>query len=88
MASSNLYNGMWSNQYSRKFILGSLFIVLIFAISIGLMEAVLPCVDSKGCLKDHCDLTMLNADYQVMIRKSHNDNDKCRAHPNIPKIQL
>ena len=70
----NIFTSNWSNQYTRQFFIGSFFMICILAMSISLMQASLSCIDSDGCFKRHCDLSMFDAKYTAAIQKMHTSN--------------
>lgn len=69
---SNLFLGQWSNQYTRHFMLTGIMVLVLGFLSLFLLQASLPCVDSDGCFKDHCKLEMFHDDYKPMLRVANN----------------
>eukprot|EP00356_Strombidium_inclinatum_P014550 CAMPEP_0170492074 /NCGR_PEP_ID=MMETSP0208-20121228/11624_1 /TAXON_ID=197538 /ORGANISM="Strombidium inclinatum, Strain S3" /LENGTH=59 /DNA_ID=CAMNT_0010767761 /DNA_START=1 /DNA_END=180 /DNA_ORIENTATION=+ len=57
---SNLYLGVWSNQYTRQFFLSMVLIVILVACSLVILQSSVKCVDKEGCLMDHCNYRMFS----------------------------
>jgi hypothetical protein len=53
-------NIIWSNQFTRQFMLGLLLLLTIAFFSIYLLQATIDPVDSNGCFKHHFDLEMFS----------------------------
>lgn len=86
MSGKNLHTGIWSNQFTRSIVFASLMIVVLMVLSVGLLVVSTPCVDTKGCFKQHCQLKWFNRQYITMIEKAHSDGmnlKNCKCHKDI-----
>lgn len=63
------YNKRWSLSYTRDVVLSLLFILTVLVMALFLISAGLRCVDSNGCLREHCSpfFHKLQPQYQEII---------------------
>ena len=63
MSKNFQHGGLWSNQFTRQFMLGALLTLAIIILSIFMLQSSLSPVDDNGCFKDHFELEMFSPDY-------------------------
>ena len=78
MSKNSQHGGLWSNQFTRQFLLGALLTLAIIVLSIFMLQISLSPVDDNGCFKYHFNIDWFNPKYKAIIKQSNNKNPLCR----------
>ena len=78
----------WSPTFTKNIILGIAFIILVTGMALYITTAGLRCVDSNGCLREHClcHWDRFSPVYQNLIRESMSNNPSCRLSIGDPSL--